>query len=68
MYVNNSLVATNNYAGTSISSQGGINLMKRWDLSDYWDGYLSTVQIYDKALDSSQVSSVWNTTKSRYGL
>ena len=68
MYVNNSLVATNNYTGTPISSQGGINLMKRWDLSDYWDGYLSTVQIYNKALDSNQVSSIWNTTKSRYGL
>jgi hypothetical protein len=68
MYVNNSLVATANYTGTPISSDGGIRLMRRWDLGDYWDGYLSTVGIYDKALDSTQISSIWNSTKSRYGL
>lgn len=68
MYVNNSLAATNPYVGTPISSDGGIRLMRRWDLGDYWDGYLSTVGIYDKALDSTQISSIWNTTKSRYGL
>lgn len=68
MYVNNSLVATANYTGTPISSDGGIRLMRRWDLGDYWDGYLSTVAIYDKALDSGQISSIWNSTKSRYGL
>lgn len=68
MYVNDSLVGSANYAGTPISSNGGIRLMRRWDLGDYWDGYLSTVGIYDKALDSTQISSIWNTTKSRYGL
>jgi hypothetical protein len=42
--------------------------MKRWDNPEYWDGYLSTVGIYDKALNAGQISSIWNTTKSRYGL
>jgi hypothetical protein len=42
--------------------------MRRWDDNDYFGGYLSTVAIYDKALDSGQISSIWNTTKSRYGL
>ena len=68
LYVNNSLVATNAYTGTPISSQGGIRLMSRWDNADYWDGYLSTVDIYEGALNQSKISSIWNATKSRYGL
>lgn len=50
------------------SSQGGINLMRRWDNPEFWGGYLATVGIYDKALTQSQVSSIFNTTKSRFGL
>jgi len=42
--------------------------MERWDLSDYWGGYLSTVAIYDKALTQSQITTNWNDTKSRFGL
>jgi hypothetical protein len=42
--------------------------MRRWDNAEYWGGYLATVGIYNKALDSSQISNIWNTTKSRYGL
>jgi hypothetical protein len=68
LYVNNTLVDSTTYVGTPTTSGAGIRLMERWDLSDYWGGYLATVQIYDKALDSGQISSIWNTTKSRFGL
>ena len=69
LYVNDTLVDSSIYTGTaSISSGAGIRLMERWDSADYWDGYLSTVAIYDKALNSGQVTSIWNATKSRYGL
>lgn len=68
LYVNNTLVTSGSYTGTPISSQGGINLMRRWDNPDYWDGYLATVDIYDGALSSSKINSIWNSTKSRYGL
>lgn len=68
LYVNNSLVASDNFTGTPLSSDGGIRLMRRWDLPDYWGGYLSTVGIYNTALDPTQISSIWNSTKSRYGL
>jgi hypothetical protein len=68
LYVNNSLVGTANYIGNSISSGSGIRLMTRWDLADYWGGRLATVDIYDKALNSAQVASIWNLTKSRFGL
>jgi hypothetical protein len=41
--------------------------MRRWDFAENWGGYLSTVAIYDKALESGQISSIYNSTKSRYG-
>jgi hypothetical protein len=67
-YVNDSLISSVSYTGTPISSQGGIRLMRRWDLADYWGGRLATVDIYDEAIGSSQISSIFNTTKSRFGL
>lgn len=67
LYVNGSLVQNNTYTGNPISSSGGIRLMRRWDNPDYWDGYLATVDIYDKSMNASQVSSLFNRTKSRFG-
>jgi hypothetical protein len=71
LYVNNTLINTTfGIPYNSLSSQGGIYLMSRWDNvpTELWDGYLSTVGIYNKPLSAGQVSSIWNTTKSRYGL
>jgi hypothetical protein len=42
--------------------------MRRWDLPDYWAGFLSIVGIYDKALNTSQIESIWNLNKARFGL
>jgi hypothetical protein len=69
VYINNTLISTTPTTGSQpSSSNSGIRLMRRWDFAEFWGGYLSTVGIYDKALDSTQISSIWNTTKSRYGL
>jgi hypothetical protein len=69
IYLNGTLATTVGTAGAQpSSSQGGINLMRRWDNPEFWGGYLSTVGIYDKALTQSQISSIFNSTKSRYGL
>jgi hypothetical protein len=69
VYLNNVLISTTSTTGAQpSSSNSGIRLMRRWDFAEYFGGYLSTVAIYDKALDSGQISSIWNTTKSRYGL
>ena len=67
LYVNNVLVQSNSYVGTPTTSNAGIRLMERWDSNDYWDGWLSTVGIYGKALTAGQVNSIWYSTKSRYG-
>jgi hypothetical protein len=68
LYVNNTLVDSTNYTGTPTSSGAGIRLMERWDLTDYWGGRLSKVDIYNEALDESKISSIWNSNKSRFGL
>ena len=66
LYVNNVLVDTASYVGTPLSSGADIRLMRRWDLSDFWGGRLAIVNIYDKPLNQSQVTSKWNLTKSRF--
>jgi hypothetical protein len=69
IYLNGTLISTTATGGPApFSSNAGILLMKRWDGGECWGGYLSTVGIYDKALTSGQISSIWNSTKSRYGL
>lgn len=69
VYINNTLISTTSTTGSvPSSSNSGIRLMRRWDDPDYWGGYLATVGIYDKALDASQISSLWNSSKSRFGL
>lgn len=68
IYVNNSLISTTTTGGSAPSSSGqGIRLMRRWDDPDYWGGFLGKVDIYDKDLSNSQVSFLWNSTKSRFG-
>lgn len=68
LYVNGSLISSANHTDTPTSSQGGIRLMRRWDVGQYWGGRLATVDIYNKSLDSTQISAIWNSTKSRFGL
>lgn len=68
LYVNNTLVVSNNYTWSPTTSGAGIRLMERWDSADYWGGRLATVDIYDKALSDSEIESIWNLTKSRFGL
>jgi len=71
LYVNNTLVeSTSPLVYTPQSSNAGIYLMSRWDNTptELWGGYLSTVGIYDKPLTSGQISTIWNSQKSRFGL
>jgi hypothetical protein len=71
LYVNNTLVeSTSGLVFTPQSSNAGIYLMSRWDSTpnELWDGYLSTVAIYDKALSASQITSDWDINKGRFGL
>ena len=69
VYLNNVLISTTSTTDSQpSSSNSGIRLMRRWDNMEFWGGYLAKVDIYDEALDSTKVTSIWNLTKSRFGL
>ena len=70
LYVNNKLIQSLTFTGEIPSSSGqGIRLMKNHtNLEENVDGYLAKVDIYDKAFTHSDVSAVWNSNKSRFGL
>jgi hypothetical protein len=42
--------------------------MRRWDNAEFFGGYLATLDIYNTALTDSQVNTIFNSTKSRFGL
>jgi hypothetical protein len=68
LFVNNIQVASTAFVGTPASSQGGIRLMRRWDLGDYWGGRLGVVRIYNTALGNVQIDQNYQAVRSRYGL
>jgi hypothetical protein len=68
LYVNNTLVQSANYSGTPAAGTAGIRLMRRWDDPEYWAGRLAIVQVYDGAMNATQVTSNWNANKARFGL
>jgi hypothetical protein len=68
LYVNNSLVLSTNYAGTPSTSGGGIVLMRRWDLANYWGGKLGIVRIYSGDIGATAIAQNWNANKGRFGL
>ena len=68
LYVNNSLVQSTSNTNAPQSSQGGIRLMRRWDLTDYWGGRLAIVNLYTGSFTAGQVSQNWDANRSRFGL
>lgn len=68
LYVNGSLIFTTYYPVAQSSSNGGIILMKRWDNSEFWDGSLSIVKIYDNDITQSGVSNDFQTNRGRFGI
>jgi len=69
MYINNTFVQSQVAPGRSVSSQGGIYLMARWDapgFGDYWDGKLAIVQIYDTPLSTTDIAADWIKNQSRF--
>jgi hypothetical protein len=62
--------STLTYTGTPTSSSQGIRIGRRWDSApnsvDFIDGEIPIVQIYNRALSSSEVLSNYDTLQSRY--
>jgi hypothetical protein len=69
LYLNGTLIETRNAPGQTVgTSNGGINLMRRWDNAEFWGGRLSVVRIYSGAITATKVTNNFNTEKSQYGL
>ncbi len=68
LYVNNSLINSTSYSGTPISSGGGIRLMRRWDLGQYWGGSLGIVRMYNTDIGAGGIAQNYNANRSRFGL
>ena len=68
LYVNGTLVDTHSYTGVLTSSGGGIRLMRRWEGTDYWGGRLSIVRIWRGAIGLGDVTSAFDSEKTRFGL
>jgi hypothetical protein len=62
---------TVNYVGTP-ESGGEVRLMRRWDetniSTNFVDGDLSIVKIYNLALNSGEISTNFDENKNRFGL
>jgi len=71
-YVNGNASGGTLNVSATLQSGGEVRIMRRWDSTlttgNLFDGDLAIVKIYDKALNSSQINSLWNETKTRFGL
>jgi hypothetical protein len=66
--INNVLTQTAASSTASASSSAGIRFMRRWDLGDYWGGYLAIVRIYNRALSATEINTNYQVSKARFGL
>ena len=70
-YVDNNLANTINFSAGSLTGQG--NFVIGWDYawgggSEYFRGNIATVSVYNSVLTSSDVTTNFNATKTRFGL
>ena len=75
LYINSNLLETLTFSGQIPTSSGqGIRLMKSHGISnpsigdETWGGYLAKVDIYDKALNSVEISDIWDLNRNRFGI
>ena len=67
VYLNGTLVATQPHTGNIVNT--GITRISGYDNNaETWDGNISNVQIYNKALSTQEVLQNYNATKGRFGL
>ncbi len=68
LYINGILTQTQASSTTPARSGFGMRFMRRWDLGDYWGGYLAIVRIYNRALSATEVNANYQVSKARFGL
>ena len=53
---------------TAFSSGTGIHIGRRWDIANYFNGYISKIELHNRALSPDDVVQNYNATKGRFGL
>ena len=66
LYVNGILVKTDANSSVATYSARPINLMKRWDQTDYFGGGASIIRMYNSALSSDQINQNFYAEKARF--
>ena len=70
IYVNNVLIQSATFSGEIPTSSGqGIRLMRNHGVNEEtWGGYLAKVDIYNRALNTTEISDIWNLNRDRFGI
>lgn len=70
LYVNNVLVQSITFTGEIPTSSGqGIRLMKNHKvIEETWGGYLAKVDIYNRELNTTEISDIWELNRDRFGI
>lgn len=59
-YVDGTYYSSGTTASAAITSGSGGRLMRRWDATDYIDGYLLNAKVYNRALTSTEIKQNYN--------
>lgn len=54
------------YTGTPATSGSGVRIARRWDDTNYIDGYIPVVRIYNRALSATEVKANYDALKRRF--
>jgi len=69
LYLNGSLLSSSAKSwNTVLSTTDGIIGTQISNIAQYWNGNISDVRLYNRALSASEILAYYNNTKSRYGL
>jgi hypothetical protein len=68
IYLNGNLAATNGGIGLTYTGSGPLTIGRQGEFTEFFQGNISDVRIYNRALPASEILAYYNYTKSRYGL
>jgi hypothetical protein len=68
MIVNNTIVATATPGGASSAGGSGYRVARRWDVGTYIDADIPIAMLYNRVLTADEITTNYNSRKSRYGL
>ena len=66
-YQNGAQQSTLSYVGTPSGSGSSSYIMRRWDTTDFLDGVLPQLRLYNRALSANEILQNYNATKGRFG-